>query len=597
MNTRTTLFLVVLVALFGGFVVWDHYKGTPTEERAAKGKRILDFEAKDVTHIDLVRSNQTIVLDKTGDNWDMKQPLASRADDGAVNSILDELEFAERTRVLTGKELEGVSLSDFGLDAPRIRITLHSKKRPIGLLIGRETPTKDALYAQVEGRKEVYVTRLSVQERLSQTVENLRSRTAIEFTPSSTTRIEIKVADRIIELTKSAAVTNTEARWTLTRPLVTRADQSKVSELLSDLTGLRVQDFVSEDPKDLHTYLLDEPEREVTVFAGDVGKTMVFGKSPTNDPSKVYAKLRSGNSIVTVSAEAARKFAAQINDLRDARVCALRSADVTGIEIIHGTNKIALNHDGKGWHLTAPRAVPAEDPAVNQFLDDLGNLHAKEFTADVTTDLDKYGLATPATTVSLFGEATNTLAQLLVGSLDVSNAVRYVKRVDEAFIYGIDPATLDRIPGHYRALRSRRVFDLKPEQVTKLVAGTVTLERDAQGRWKLIEPAQGALDNDSVQHLLEVFCQLRAEEFGRAKTDTDTGLGTTIKATVGETTHWLSIASDRHAAADECEQTFMLSDPVVQTLTKGLVAVPKTEVPAPGVSAPITTNAPTTPAK
>jgi len=139
MKPRTTLFLVGLVALLSGFVVWDHFEGTPTEERTSKGKRILDFEAKDVTHIDLVRSNQTIVLDKTGDNWDMKQPLASRADDGAVNSILDELEFAERTRVLAGKELEGVNLSDFGLDAPRIRVTLHSKKRPIGLLVGRET--------------------------------------------------------------------------------------------------------------------------------------------------------------------------------------------------------------------------------------------------------------------------------------------------------------------------------------------------------------------------------------------------------------------------------------------------------------------------
>lgn len=596
MNTRTTLFLVVLVALLGGFVVWDHHKGRSTKERKEKDKRILDFEAKNVTHIDLVRSNQTIVLDKTGDNWGMEQPLVGRADDGAVNSILAELEFAEHIRILTGKELEGVSLSDFGLDAPRIRITLHSKKRPIGLLIGSETPTRDALYAQVEGRKEVYVTRLSVQERLSQTVENLRSRTAIEFTPSSTTRIEIKVADRVIELAKPSAVTNTESRWTLTRPLVTRADQSKVSELLTDLTGLRVHDFVSEDPKDLHTYLLDEPEREVTVFGGDDGKTIVFGKSPTNDPSKVYAKLKSGNSIVTVSADAAKKFAAQINDLRDTRVYVLRSADVTGIEIIHGTDKIALNRAEKGWHLTAPLAVPAEDPAVNQFLDDLGNLRAREFTADVTTDLDKYGLATPATTVSLFGEETNTLAQLLVGSLDASNAVRYVKRADEPFIYGIEPATLNRIPGHYGALRTRRVFDLRPEHVTKLVAGTVTLERDTQGRWKLVEPPQGALDNDSVQHLLEAFCQLRAEEFGRVKTHPDAGLGTTIKATVGDTTHWLSIAPDRQAAADACELTFTLSAPVVQTLTKGLVAVPKTEVSTPPVSAPVTTNAPTTPA-
>src|SRR5437870_4541782 len=217
MNTRTTLFLVMLVAFVGGFVLWDHYKGTTTEQRDTKGKRILDFEAKDITGIDLVRSNQTIGLEKSGDNWDIKQPLAVRADSGAVSSILDELEFAERTRTVSEAELNSISLADFGLDSPRYRVTLHSKKRPVGLLVGRETPTKDALYVQVEGRKEVYVTRKSVEERLSLSLDSLRSRTAIEFMPATATRVEIKTAERVIELSKSAA------SWTLTRPLVARA--------------------------------------------------------------------------------------------------------------------------------------------------------------------------------------------------------------------------------------------------------------------------------------------------------------------------------------------------------------------------------------
>src|SRR5258706_12121344 len=127
MNSRTTLFLIVLLALFGGFVLWDHYKGTTTERHQAKSKRIVDFDPKEVTGIDLVRSNQTIILERSSDNWDLKQPLAARADASAVNSILDELEFAERARTLTEKELQGVSLADFGLDAPVIRVTLHSK--------------------------------------------------------------------------------------------------------------------------------------------------------------------------------------------------------------------------------------------------------------------------------------------------------------------------------------------------------------------------------------------------------------------------------------------------------------------------------------
>ena len=72
-----------------------------------------------------------------------------------------------------------------------------------------------------------------------ETVDSFRSRTAIEFTPSAATRLEIKAADRVIELIKSAATTNAESRWMLTRPLSARADQNKISEFLSDLSGLR----------------------------------------------------------------------------------------------------------------------------------------------------------------------------------------------------------------------------------------------------------------------------------------------------------------------------------------------------------------------
>jgi len=574
MNSRTTLFLIVLVALVGGLVLWDQYKGTTTERHQLKSKRIVDFDPRDVTGIDLVRSNQTIVLEKTGDNWNLKQPLAARADASAVNSILDELEFAERTRTLTEKELEGVSLTDFGLDAPVIRVTLHSKKRPIGLLIGRETPTKDALYIQVEGRKEVYIGRKSVQERLSETVDAIRSRAAIEFTPPAVTRLEIKAADRIIEVSRAAVTTNVETRWTLTRPLVARANQGKVSELLADLDALRIQDFVSEDPKDVHTYQLDEPDREVTVFAGDTGQTLVLGKPLTNDAAKVYAKLKAGNSIFTVSTDVTKKFAAQINDLRDPRVLTFPEDAVKGIEILRGPDKIALTGDDKGWNITTPIAVAGDTAAIRQFLRDLGSVRATQFVADVATDLDRYGLAAPGMTVSLWGEGTNLLAQLLVGGFDAGSGVRYVKRADEPFVYGVESNALDRIPDNYGVLRTRQIFDLKPDQITKLVAGNVIVARDAPGKWKLVEPPQGVLNVDGLQNLLALLCRLQGEEFGRARTEQDAGLGATIKVTIGDTTHWLSVAKDGQAAADTCELTFKLSEPVVQTLTKELAAAP-----------------------
>ena len=562
MNSRKTLFLIVLVGIVGGLVVWDHFKGTTTTDREVHSKRLLNLDTKQVRRFELIHSNQTIVLEKTGDNWDIKKPIAVRADFSAVSSTLDELEFIERSRMLTEKDLQGASLASFGLEPPRASIMLSNQVGAVTLLIGNETPTKNALYVQVAGHREVCVAPVSLYDRATQSLDALRSRTAVEFTPASVTRLEIKTADRVIELKKS------DAHWTIVRPLVARADQDKISELLSGLAGLRVQDFVSEDPKDLHTFHLDEPEREVTVFTGEAGQTLLLGRSPTNDAGKVYAKLKSADSIFTIAGEPAKKFAVQINDLRDPRVLAFEPASVKSIAIVRGADKLALQHDVQGWKLTVPVSVAADEVAVNRFLNDLAGVRAKQFVVDVTTEPQRYGLTTPTATVTLTGASTNVL---LVGSVDDSNTVRFAKCAGEEFIYGVEPNLLEQLPANYGALRSRLVFDLPAEKIAQLVAGNVTVER-AANKWKLVTPASGTLDTNAVDAVVAALAKLPADSFGRPKTEQDANLGYIIKATINDTTHWLAVAPDGQAAASNVELTFQLPAAVIATLTNSVLA-------------------------
>jgi hypothetical protein len=561
-----------MVLVIGGLVALDYYWGTSTRDRAAKSKRILDFQSKDITGLQIDLTNQVYTLERSGDQWQIKQPLDVRASYSTVSSILDELEFAERNRVITGKELTGLVPKDFGLQNPRIRLTLQDKKRSIILLIGNETPTRDAIYVQLQGKKDVLVAPKSIYERVDRTLDDLRDRTVIDFQAASATRIEIKSIDRVIELSKSAITTNAEPRWALTRPLVARADQRKVSELLADLSGLRVTDFVSESPRDIPMYLLDEPEREVTVWTGESGKTLQIGRTSTNDPSKVYAKLKSADSIYTLPTATVQKFAIQANDLRDAQVLAFSESDVHGIEVLHGTDKISLVHTDAAWRIATPVAATADDTAVQQLLRHLGGLNARQFVADVATDLDKYGLAAPMATVSLLGDGTNLLAQLLVGALDPSNTTRFVKRVDEPFVYGVETNIDTWLPANWLSLRARALADLNPDQITKLTiekkSGKVTLQRDADKKWKLLEPVQGVIDSDALQRLLDEFAALPAEEFVRGGRDNLAEFGldqpeATLTATAGDKTYTLLLGKSQNA---ERQYAFWSDPPLVFTI-------------------------------
>src|SRR6266404_6951449 len=176
MKSRTTLILVFVALVIGGLVALDHYKGASTEEARTKSQRVLGFQSKDITGLKIDFTNQIYALEEDGDQWRIKQPLDVRANYSTVSSILDELEFAERSRAMSEKELTGTKLADFGLQNPRVRLTLQGKRGPMVLLVGSETPTKDAVYVQLQGSKNVLVAPKSIYERLNQTLDNLRDR-------------------------------------------------------------------------------------------------------------------------------------------------------------------------------------------------------------------------------------------------------------------------------------------------------------------------------------------------------------------------------------------------------------------------------------
>ena len=109
------------------------------------------------------------------------------------------------------------------------------------------------------------------------------------------------------------------------------------------------------------------------------------------------------------------------------------------------------------------------------------------------------------------------MAQLLVGSLDASNTVRFVKCADEPFVYGVETNIVSWLPASYLALRARLVADVKVDEITKLV-----IERK-RGGWfcnagwtrngNSSSRPQGVLDNDALQYALGEFAALRAEDF------------------------------------------------------------------------------------
>ncbi|MCX7887155.1 MAG: DUF4340 domain-containing protein [Verrucomicrobiae bacterium] len=137
--------------------------------------------------------------------------------------------------------------------------------------------------------------------------------------------------------------------------------------------------------------------------------------------------------------------------------------------------------------------------------------------ADVATDLGKYGLAEPILTITLAGAETNGVMTLLVGAPDPRGERRYLKRNDEPFIYGVSSNAVAWVPTSRLAYRARRVAELNPAEITKLVVERgkekIVTQRGADQRWRVLEPADAALATNRFHQVLELLAFLRAEQF------------------------------------------------------------------------------------
>src|SRR6202007_1732467 len=97
----------------------------------------------------------------------------------------------------------------------------------------------------------------------------------------------------------------TNKRWRMTRPDQARADTPKIDELLFQLQNLRVNRFITDDPKaDLESFGLQPPNWQLALSQGtNTVALFQFGKGPTNDDTQVYARCAGQDAVVLLPRE------------------------------------------------------------------------------------------------------------------------------------------------------------------------------------------------------------------------------------------------------------------------------------------------------
>src|SRR5437763_8275869 len=148
------------------------------------------------------------------------------------------------------------------------------------------------MYVRFGNSKETFLANHSVKKAIDKKPEEFRDRKLTDLIMAQVVRVVLKTSAGEMELQKKGD------HWDIVKPLHTRADDQKVSDLIAQVTTARIQQFVSDDRGDLHPYGLAEPRGSLTLFAQDdkqgaPGQTLQIDRATEKAKAQVYVRFAS----------------------------------------------------------------------------------------------------------------------------------------------------------------------------------------------------------------------------------------------------------------------------------------------------------------
>ncbi len=236
MRPRSLILLALVVFGLGGFI-WFYERELPsTDERREAARKLWRLEPDEIERIDIEAAGSTLVLQRAedGSSWELVEPLVARADDARVGRLLEALGGLEKERTL-----EQADPAELGLEPPSAVLRLRAAGGEDRILrLGAEVPASGNVVAAVEGGGPPVVVANSISSELMGEVDDWRSRRAVPFDRADVQGLEIRSAEGALRLEQR------EGRYHVVAPLEDLADQDRVDDLLTDVTGLTVEEFL-----------------------------------------------------------------------------------------------------------------------------------------------------------------------------------------------------------------------------------------------------------------------------------------------------------------------------------------------------------------
>lgn len=348
MRPRTVLVLLIVVVALLAFI-WLYERELPTsDERAELEKRLVRVDSNEVTALEIIHGDERVVLEQVAPDeeraqgeseWRIVEPLTARADEDQVENLVDSLTTLDKRRTL-----DEVAYADAGLEQPRARIRVVSAETEIELLIGAQIPASSSMIVALSGSDEKHVVEDSIWSAVDRAPGEWRSRDVFVGKRDDIDRISLRYAEQTLLLAKRV-----EEFW-LESPITDRADKTQVEDLLADLTGLQVSEFVDEPDESETDYGVDPPVAEVEIVTTGQADPfrLLWGNAVPEQEGHYYATA--DGQLFTTEADLMDALSRSAEEWRSRAITSLETYQIDWIEVSQqGQDDLRLERAGADW--------------------------------------------------------------------------------------------------------------------------------------------------------------------------------------------------------------------------------------------------------
>lgn len=302
----TVIGLVVLMAALGVLYVFvpkgesDTDSTDTTSESETTTIDVETIDKESVTELSMKTKDETVTLVKTEDSWQFKDDKETAVNTELVDTMLSSISPVKAVKELS---LEGVTLSDYGLDNPELVITVKTADKSYTYSLGMEVPVVGGYYGLNSEGTKLYAINTNLYSAFSKTKKELiQMETTPEITSDYITYLKVDNKKgngfgedfEVKEVAKSERV-DSSSKWNIIKPYKypVAVNTSTFTTLLDVYTTYSFSSCMGYSIEDDKKFGFDNPTATITMKYYSVKS----GAEPTPTPESTTATTTSESEI------------------------------------------------------------------------------------------------------------------------------------------------------------------------------------------------------------------------------------------------------------------------------------------------------------